>query len=61
MIFWAGVLQKHSRQGPVVRAKKPAGRDTMGTLFLGAGTLLGVFLVILLFSLLSMAQKADRF
>jgi len=61
MTFWSGVLQKHSRQVLVVRAKKPAGRDTMGTLFFGAGTLLGVFLGILFISLLSMAQKADKF
>jgi hypothetical protein len=33
----------------------------MGTLLFGAGTLLGVFLGMLLIALLSMAQKADKF
>ena len=61
MTFWPGVLQKPSRQVLVGRAKKSTGRDTMGTLFFGAGTLFGVFLGILLISLLSMAQKADKF
>ncbi len=32
----------------------------MGTLIFGAGTLFGVFLGIVLISLLSMAQKADK-
>ena len=33
----------------------------MGTLIFGAGTLLGIFLGIVLISLLTMAQKADKF
>ena len=33
----------------------------MGTLLFGAGTLLGIFLGMLLISLLSMAQKGDKF
>jgi hypothetical protein len=33
----------------------------MGTLIFGAGTLVGIFLGIVLMSLLTMAQKADRF
>jgi uncharacterized protein involved in exopolysaccharide biosynthesis len=43
------------------RAKKPSRRDTVGTLIFGAGTLLGIFLGIVLISLLTMAQKADKF
>ena len=61
MTFWSGVLQKHSRQVLVGRAKKLTRRDTMGTLLFGAGTLLGIFLGMLLISLLSMAQKGDKF
>jgi len=33
----------------------------MGTLIFGAGTLLGIFLGIVLISLLTVAQKADKF
>jgi hypothetical protein len=61
MTFWSDVLQSNNRQVLVGRAKKPARRDTMGTLLFGAGTLLGLFLGMLLLSLLSLAQKGDKF
>jgi uncharacterized protein involved in exopolysaccharide biosynthesis len=43
------------------RAKQTTRKNTMGTLIFGAGTLLGIFLGIVLISLLTVAQKADKF
>jgi hypothetical protein len=60
MIFWSGVLQKHYRQVLGARPKKPAGRDTMGTLIFWGVIVLGEFLGIVLISLSSRAQKAEE-
>jgi hypothetical protein len=43
------------------KTKKPSRRNTVGTLIIGAGTLLGLFLGIMLVSLLNMSQRADDF
>jgi hypothetical protein len=61
MTFGSGVLHKTWRLVQGARAKQPARRNTMGTLIFGAESMFGMFLGIVLISLLAMAQKIDKF
>jgi hypothetical protein len=61
MISWWRILQKCYRKVVGAKTIKPSRRDTMGTLIIGAGTLLGLFLGTMLVSMLNMARRADDF